>query len=85
MLPLPKKRAVKLHQDATRCYIFGKIFPKVFLKNNNYQKVRHLSCFAGKYRGTAHSISNLIFIVSNKIPVVFHNGSNYDYHFFIKE
>ena len=23
--------------------------------------------------------------MSNEIPVVFHNGSNYDYHFFIKE
>ena len=23
--------------------------------------------------------------MSNEIPVVFHNGSNYDYHFIIKE
>ena len=34
-----------------------------------------------KYRGALHSICNLIFNVHNKIPVVFHNGSNYDYHF----
>ena len=27
----------------------------------------------------------LIFNVSNEIPVVFHRGSNYDYHFIIKE
>ena len=32
-----------------------------------------------------HSICKLKFNVSNEIPVVFHNGSNYDYHFIIKE
>ena len=40
----------------------------------NYQKVRDHCHYAGKYRGAAHSICNL------KI-----NGSNYDYHFIIKE
>ena len=38
----------------------------------------------GKYRGVAHSIFNLKFNVLNEIPVVFHNGSNYNYHFIIK-
>ena len=32
-----------------------------------------------------HSISNLKFNVPNEIPVVFHNRSNYDYYFLIKE
>ena len=32
-----------------------------------------------------YSICNLRFNVPNEIPVVFHNGSNYDYHFIIKE
>ena len=36
-------------------------------------------------RHTAHSICNLKFNVPNEILVVFHNGSNYDYHFIIKE
>ena len=31
------------------------------------------------------SICNLKFKVVNEIPVVFHNSSNYDYHFIIKE
>ena len=36
-------------------------------------------------RHTAHSICNLKFHVPNEILLVFHNGSNYDYHFIIKE
>ena len=37
------------------------------------------------YRAAARSICNLKFNVANEIPVVFHNGLNYDYHFIIKE
>ena len=32
-----------------------------------------------------HSICNLKYSVPKKFPIVFHNGSNYDYHFTIKE
>ena len=32
-----------------------------------------------------HSICNLKYKVPKKTPIVFHNGSNYDYHFIIKE
>ena len=39
----------------------------------------------GKYRGAAHSICNFKFNAPNEIHVVFHNSSNYDYHFIIKE
>ena len=35
--------------------------------------------------GAALSICNLKFNVPNEILVVFHNGSNYDYYFIIKE
>ena len=38
-----------------------------------------------KYRGAAHSTCNLKFNVASEVPVVFRNGSNYDYHFIIKE
>ena len=34
---------------------------------------------------TAHSICNLQYKIPNEIPVVFHNGSNYDYHFIINQ
>ena len=80
MLPLTKEES-KSHQDAKVCYICGK---RIF-KSINYQKVEaHCHC-TGNYRGAAHSICNLRFNVPNEIDVVFHNGSNYDYHFIIKE
>ena len=41
--------------------------------------------YTGKYRGAAHNICNLRYKVPKEIPVVFHNGSTYDYHFIIKE
>ena len=47
-------------------------------------KVRDHCHFTRKYRGAAHSICNLRYKVVKEIPLVFHNGSAYDYHFIIK-
>ena len=49
------------------------------------QKVRDHCHYTGKYRGAAHSICNLRYKIPQEIPVVFHNGSTYDYHFIIKQ
>ena len=47
---------------------------------NSYIRVRdHRHC-TGKYRGAAHKICNLMYNTPGEIPVVFHNGSSYDYH-----
>ena len=35
--------------------------------------------------GAMHSICNLKYSLPKKNPIVFHNGSNYDYHFLIKD
>ena len=51
----------------------------------NNKKVRDHCQYTGKYRGAAHNICNLRYKVPKEIPVVFHNGSTYDYHFIIKE
>ena len=48
-------------------------------------KVRDHCHYTGEYRGAAHSICYLRYSVPKKSPIVFHNGSNYDYHFIIKE
>ena len=50
-----------------------------------HHKVRHHCHYTGKNRGAAHNICNLRYKVPKEIPVVFHNGSTYDYHFIIKE
>ena len=52
------------------------------LKSHQYAKVCYIIRIS---LTTAHSICNLKFNVPNEIPVVYHNGSNYDYHFIIKE
>ena len=58
---------------------------EMFPNDKNHRRVRNHCHFTGKYRDTAHSICNLKFNVLNEIPVVFHNGSNYDNQFTIKE
>ena len=74
------------HQDSTVCYICKKKFTQKLAKGKNYRKVRDHCRFTGKYRGAAHNnICNLRFNFANEIPVFFHNGSKYDYHFIIKE
>ena len=49
------------------------------------QKVRDHCHYTGRYRGPTHSICNLRYKIPKEIPVVFHNGSTYDYHFIIKK
>ena len=50
-----------------------------------YHKVRDHCHYTRKFRGAAHSICNLRYKTPKEIPVVFHNGSTYDYHFIIKQ
>ena len=70
------------HNKQKICYICKKEF------NNNdkkQQKVRDHCYYTGKYKGAAHNICNLRYKVPKEIPVVFHNGSTYDYHFINKD
>ena len=53
--------------------------------NKMYHKVRDHCHYTGNHRGAAHDICNLRNQTPWEIPVVFHNGSTYDYHFIIKE
>ena len=50
-----------------------------------YKKIRDHCHYTAKFRGTAHSICNLRYKVSQEIPVKIHNGLKYDYHFIIRE
>ena len=88
-----KKKKMKLltkeqqesYENAKICYICKEKFENKYLKDKKYRKVRDHCHYAGEYRGAAHSTCNLKYSLSKKIPIVFHNGSNYDYHFIIKE
>ena len=70
------------------CYICKKEFSTD--ENDKYafklhRKVRDHCHYTGKFRGAAHSICNLRYKTPKEIPVVFHNGSTYDYHFKINK
>ena len=80
------KRAVQeSYENAKICYICKENFDNKYLKDKKYLKVRNHCHYTGQYRGAANSICKLKYSVRKKIPIVFHNRSNYDYHFIIKE
>ena len=84
MLQLTKEE-LKSQQDARNCNICAKIILKNLAKNRNYRNFRDLCHYTGKYRDAAHRICNWKFNLPNEISVVFHNGSNRNYHFIIKK
>ena len=73
------------YENAKICYICKEKLENKYLKDKKYHKVRDHFHYTGEYRSAAHSIYNLKYTVPKKISIVFHNGSNYDYHFIIKE
>ena len=81
IIPLTKEEKIN-YNDQQICYICKKEFSNDDKKN---YKVRDHCHYTGKYRGAVHNICNLRCRVPKEIPVVFHNGSTYDYHFIIKE
>ena len=87
MIPLTTKEKI-YHNKQKICYVCKKEFNNNNNNNNNNKKnykVRDHCHYTGKYRGAAHNIRNLRYKVPKEIPIVFHNGSTYDYHFIIKE
>ena len=72
-------------KNGTICYICRDKFEIEYAKDKKYRKVRDHCHYTEEYRGAAHSICNLKYSVPKKIPIAFHNGSNYDYQFIIKE
>ena len=81
MIPLTKKEEENYNNQKV-CYICKKEFDK---SDKKHHKVRDHCHYTGKYRGAAHNVCNLRYKIPKEIPIVFHNGSTYDYHFIIKE
>ena len=68
------------YANVKTCFICEKPFGDA----KNGIKVRDHCHYTGKYRGAAHNACNLQYKVLKSIPVVFHNGSSYDFHLIIK-
>ena len=87
-----KKKKMKLltkeqqesYENAKISYICKEKFETKYSKDKKYRRVRDHCHYTGEYRGDVHSICNLKYSVAKNIAIVFHNGSNDDYHFFIK-
>ena len=83
-----KKKEIKSYEKQKVCYICEKKFCDDKNKKSEYDlyhKVRDHCHYTRKFRGAAHNICNLRYKVLKKNPIVFHNGSTYDYHFIIKQ
>ena len=80
MIPLTKKEEENYNNQKV-CYICKKEFDK---SDKKHHKVRDHCHYTGKYRGADHNICNLRYKIPKEIPMVFDNGSTYDYHFIIK-
>ena len=80
MIPLTNDEK-EYHENRNKCFICNKRF--CYDKKNksfrNFKKVRDHCHYTGKHRGAAHSICNLKYETTKKIPVIFHNGSKYTF------
>ena len=81
MIPLTKKEEENYNNQKV-FYICKKEFDT---SDKKHHKVRDHCHYTVKYRGAAHNICSLRYKILKEIPIVFHNGSTYDYHFIIKE
>ena len=87
MIPLTNEE-IESYENQEICHICEKGFCTDKDNKKEFKlkrKVRDHCHYTGRYRGAAHSICNLRYKISKEIPVVFHNGSTYDYHFIIKQ
>ena len=84
-MKLLTKELYESYENAKVCYIFLEKFENKYLKDKKFRKIIDNCHYTGESRGTAHSICNLKYSVPKKNPIIFHNESNYDYHFIIKE
>ena len=81
-----KRKTIKLltkeqqesYENAKICYICKEKFENKFLKHKKYRQLRDHCHYTVEYRGAAQSICKLKYSVPKRIPVAFHNGSNYD-------
>ena len=79
------KEQQESYENAEVCCICIEKLENKYLKDKKHRQVRDPCHYIGKHRDNAHSICKLKYGVAKKIALNFHDGSNYDYHFLIKE
>ena len=84
-MKLLTKEQQESQENPKMCYIRKENFDDKYAKDRKYCKVIDHCHYTRKYRSAVHSICNLKHSVPKEIPKVSHNGSNYDYHFIIRE
>ena len=84
-MKLLAKKQQEWYENAKICYICKEKFETKYLKERKYCEVRDHFHYTGEYKGDGCSTYNLKHDVLKKIPIVFHNESNYDYYFIIEE
>ena len=70
------------YKTAKICYIYQEKIGNKYAKDTKCCNQCH---YTGEYIGVGHGIYNLKCNIPKEIPVVFHNGSNYDHHFIKKK
>ena len=84
IIPLTNEK-LESQKKTKICYISQKKLEPEYTNDKDYHKVKDHCHYTGKYRCAAYSICNLKYSIPKGIAVVFHNGSNYNYHFIIKQ
>ena len=81
MIPLTDKENIS-YKEQKICYKCKKKF-STDDNNNKYHKVRDHCHYTEKFIGAAHDICSLRYETPKEIPIVFYNGSIYDYYLII--
>ena len=68
-----------LFQKSSSCWICKKLI------DNHVEKVRDHCHVTGKFRGAGHRNCIIYFLLTKKVPVIFHNLRGYDSHLIFKE
>ena len=80
-----EKEKQESHGNAKICYICKEKIEDKEAKDKKYRKARDHFHYTSEDRGAVHSICNLKYSLPKEISIDFLNGSNYAYHFIIKE
>ena len=84
-MKLLKHEQQESYENAKTYYICKERFENKYAKDKKHRKVRDHCHYSGEYGGAVYSICNLKYSIPKEITITFHNRSNYDYDFIIKE